>query len=147
MAKSKGKAKKWSRMRLKVEGAEQVIKAMQEVDKEMQKALHDLISEAAELVFREADARAPIGPTGRTRFSIRIEIGTSKRGNYYANVVVGAKDGESTETSAFYVTFYELGTSKQPPRPFMRPALDKSRPRIRRLLQEGLAKIINKNRG
>jgi len=139
--------KKFARMRLKVEGAEQVVRAMQQADKETEKALHDLISEAAELVFREADARAPIGATERTRFSLRIEIGTSKKGNFYANVVVGARDGESTATSAFYVTFYELGTSRQPPRPFMRPAYDKCRPRIRRLLQEGLAKVINKNRG
>lgn len=140
------KAKKWSRMRLKVEGADQVVRAMQQADKETEKALNDLISEAAELVFREADARAPIGPTGRTRFSLRIEIGRSKKGHFYANVVVGARDGDTTATSAFYVTFYELGTSRQPPRPFMRPALDKCRPRIRRMLQEGLAKIINKNR-
>ena len=142
MAKNK---KKFSRMRLKVEGAEQVVQAMQRADKAIRKQLHDLISEAAELVFREADARAPIGPTGRTRFSLRIEIGTSKRGNFYANVVVGAQDGESTKTSAFYVTFYELGSSRQPARPFLRPALDKCRPRIRRMLQEGLAKIVNSN--
>ena len=139
--------KKFQKMRLKVEGADQVIKALQDVDDEMQKALHDLISQAAEIVFREADARAPIGPTERTRFSLRIEIGTSKRGNYYANVVIGARQGETTATSAFYVTFYELGTSRQPPRPFMRPALDKCKPKIRALLQEGLAKIINKDRG
>ena len=138
-------AKKFSRMRLKVEGADQVIRAMQRADKAIQKELHDLISQAAELVFREADARAPIGRTGRTRFSIRIETGTSKRGNFFANVVVGAREGESMQTSAFYVTFYELGSSRQPARPFLRPALDKCRPRIRRMLQQGLAKIVNSN--
>ena len=138
--------KKFSKMRLKVEGADQVVRALQQADAETEKALKDLISEAAEIVFREADARSPIGPSGRTRFSLRIEIGTSKKGNFYANVVVGAREGETTKTSAFYVTFYELGTSRQPPRPFMRPAYDKCRPRIRRLLQEGLARVINKDR-
>lgn len=138
--------KKFSKMRLKVEGADQVIRAMRQADKETEKALHDLISQAAELVFREADARAPIGRTERTRFSLRIQTGVTKKGNFYANVVVGAKDGDTTAASAFYVTFYELGSSRQPPRPFLRPAYDKCRARIRKLLQDGLAKIINKDR-
>lgn len=137
-------AKKWSRMRLKVDGVEDLIVALQNADKKIQKELNDLISEAAEIVFREADARAPIGPTERTRFSLRIEIGKNKKGLFYANVVVGARQGESTATSAFYVTFYELGSSRQPPRPFMRPALDKCRARVRKHLQEGLQRILSK---
>lgn len=137
-------AKKNMRMRLKVEGVDDVVKALQNADEKMQKALNDLISQAAEIVFREADARAPIGPSGRTRFSLRIEVGKNKKGLFYANVVVGAQQGESTATSAFYVTFYELGTSRQPPRPFMRPALDKSRAKVRRFLQEGLKDVLLK---
>lgn len=134
--------KKFLRMRLKVDGVDDVVKALQNADEKMQKALNDLVSEAAEIVFREADARAPIGPTGRTRFSLRIEVGKTKKGLFYANVVVGARQGDTTATSAFYVTFYELGTSRQPPRPFMRPALDKSRARVRKHLQEGLKDVL-----
>lgn len=137
-------AKKWSRMRLKLEGVEDVIKALHEADEALEKELNDLVAEAADIVFREADARSPVGNTERTRMSIRIETGRSKKGYFFANVVVGARQGETTETSAFYVTFYELGTSSQPPRPFMRPALDKSRARIRRHLIEGLKKAIAK---
>lgn len=136
-------ARRNSGMRLKVEGAEEVIRALKQADAKIEKELRDLISQAAEIVFREADARAPIGPTGRTRFSIRMEIGESKRGNFYANVVVGAQKGESTSSSAFYVTFYELGNSRQPPRPFMRPAMDKSKAKVRKLLKEGLERVIN----
>jgi HK97 gp10 family phage protein len=131
-------------MRLKVDGVDDVIKALREADEEIQKALKELISEAAEIVFREADARVPIGETERTRHSLRIEIGQLKSGAYYANVVVGARQGETTETSAFYVTFYEYGSTHQDKRPFMRPALDKSRARVRKLLTEGLQKIIAK---
>ncbi len=133
-----------SRMRLRVEGVDDVVKALQQADDEMKKELRDLVSEAAEIVFREADARVPIGPTGRTRDSLRIEVGEDKRGRFYANVVVGARPGDTTETSAFYVVFYELGTSRQPPRPFMRPSLDKSRHKIRRHLVEGLRRILLK---
>ncbi|XID91037.1 HK97-gp10 family putative phage morphogenesis protein [Paenibacillaceae bacterium WGS1546] len=131
-----------SNTRIRVDGAEDVIRALQEADEEIKKKINDLIAEAAEIVFREADARAPVGETEKTRFSLRIETGISKKGNFYANVIIGARKGETTAESAFYVTFYEYGSSRQPPRPFMRPSMDKSRAKIRTLLREGLAKVI-----
>lgn len=133
-----------SRMRIKVEGVEEILAKLRKADETIQRELHDLISECAEIVFREADSRVPIGKTGRTRFSLRIEVGKNSKGVFYANVVVGARDGDTTATSAFYVTFYELGTSRQPPRPFMRPSLDKSRAKIRRHLADGLERIIQR---
>lgn len=137
-------AKKTMRMRLRVEGVQDVVQAMRKADDNIKKELRNLISEAAEIVFREADSRVPIGPTGRTRASLRIEVGEDDKGRFYANVVVGARPGDTTATSAFYVTFYELGTSRQPPRPFMRPSLDKSRAKIRRHLTEGLKRVLAK---
>lgn len=125
-------------MRLRVEGVNDVIQALQEADEAIKKELNDLIAEAAEIVFREADSRVPIGETGNTRNSLRIEIGKNKKGLFYANVVVGRGSGHD----AFYVAFYELGTSRQPPRPFMRPSLDKSRAKIRKHLIEGLRAVI-----
>src|SRR5690606_35628515 len=108
-------ARKTMRMRLRVEGVQDVVQAMRKADDNIKKELRNLISEAAEIVFREADSRVPIGPTGRTRASLRIEVGEDDKGRFYANVVVGARPGDTTATSAFYVTFYELGTSRQPP--------------------------------
>lgn len=133
-------ARRNMRMRLRVEGADQVIRALRNADEATQRALRDAISEAAEIVFREADARTPIGPTGRTRDSLRIETGTNRNGVFYANIVVGTGAGYD----AFYVTFYELGTSRQPPRPFLRPSLDKSRARIRKHLIGALQRAINR---
>lgn len=126
--------KKFSKMRLKVEGVEDVLRALENADKKTKKALHDLISEAAEIVFREADARVPI-KSGLSRETLHIEVGEDKNGRFYANVKVGGGDD-------FYITFYELGSSRQPPRPFMRPSLDKNRRKIRQHLIEGLKKII-----
>ncbi|MFS0820760.1 HK97-gp10 family putative phage morphogenesis protein [Bacillus sp. 1P02SD] len=131
-----------NRMRLKVEGVEELVKMLRKADEEIQKELNDLVSECAEIVFREADARVPIGATNRTRDSLRIEVGKNNNGVFYANVVVGARDGDTTETSSFYVTFYELGSSHQPARPFMRPAYDKSKVKMRKHLIDGLQKII-----
>lgn len=129
-------ARRTSRMRLRVEGADEIIKALQKADKELQRELNDLISEAAVIVFREADSRVPI-KSGAARASLKIETGHTKKGVFYANVTVGGGD-------TFYITFYELGTSRQPPRPFMRPSLDKSRHKIRQHLIEGLRAAIKR---
>lgn len=127
-----------SGMRLRVEGVENIIRALQQADEEFQKELHDLISECAEIVFREADARVPI-LSGKARHTLRIEVGKNKKGIFYANVVVGNGTGKS---DPYYITFYELGTSKQEPRPFMRPSLDKSKRKIRKHLIEGLREVV-----
>ena len=129
--------KKFSKMRLKVEGVDEVVKALRQANAEIEKELRDLISEAAEIVFREADSRVPI-KSGKARHTLRIEIGEGKRG-FYANVVIGNGIGKE---DPFYITFYEFGTSRQPPRPFMRPSLDKSKTKIRKLLVEGLRRIV-----
>lgn len=131
-----------NRMRLRVEGIEELVAMLRNADKEIQRELNDLVSECAEIVFREADARVPIGTTNRTRNSLRIEVGKNNKGIFYANVVVGAYDNDTTATSAFYVSFYELGSSHQPPRPFLRPAYDKSKAKMRKHLIEGLERII-----
>lgn len=126
-----------SRMRLKVEGADDIIRALRRADEDLKKELNDLVSEAAEIVFREADSKVPI-KTGAARASLRIEVGTNEKGVFYANVTVG------DVANTFYITFYELGTSRQPPRPFMRPSLDKSKTKIRQHLIEGLRKAIQR---
>lgn len=123
-----------SNMRLKVDGVDDIVKALQEADDALQEELNDLVAEAAEIVFREADARAPI-KTGKARNTLRIEVGKNSKGVFYANVVIGNGTGKE---DPYYITFYELGTSRQPARPFMRPALDKSKAKIRKHLVEGL---------
>ncbi|CRK80307.1 HK97-gp10 family putative phage morphogenesis protein [Neobacillus massiliamazoniensis] len=128
-----------NRMRVRVEGIDDIVRALQRADEELKKELHDLISECAEIVFREADARVPI-KSSKSRNTLRIEIGEGKRG-YYANVVVGNGTGKA---DPYYITFYELGTSRQPPRPFMRPSLDKSKSKIRTRLIEGLRAAIER---
>ncbi|MEK5419380.1 HK97-gp10 family putative phage morphogenesis protein [Paenibacillus sp. FSL L8-0708] len=133
-----------SRSNIRVDGAEEVIKQLKRANAEITKEIRDLISKAAEIVFREADSRAPIGKTGKTRFSLEMNIGISQKGNYYANVSVGARNGDISASAPFYVTFYEYGSSHQPPRPFMRPSLDKSRAKVRKLLIEGVKAVVER---
>lgn len=137
-------ARRNSRTNIRVDGADEVIRQIKRANAEITKEIRDLISQAAEIVFREADSRVPIGETGKTRFSLEINIGTSKKGDFYANVTVGARRGENVATAPFYVTFYEYGSSHQPPRPFMRPSMDKSRAKVRKLLIEGVKAVVER---
>lgn len=123
-----------SNTKIKVEGVEDVIKALERADKEMQHELRNIVSEAVELVFREADARIPI-KSGKARGSLKIETGFNNKGVFYANVVVGGSE-------TYYITFYELGSSRQPPRPFLRPSLDGKRNEIRRYMISEIQKVI-----
>lgn len=123
-----------SKTRVKVEGAEEIIRALEKADEAMKKELHDIVSRAAEIVFREADARIPI-KSGKARSSLKIETGFNNKGVFYANVVVGGSE-------TYYITFYELGSSRQPPRPFLRPSLDGKRNEIRRYMISEIQKVI-----
>lgn len=137
-------ARRTTRSNIRVDGAEEIIRQIKRANAEITKEIRDLISQAAEIVFREADSRVPIGETGKTRFSLEINIGTSKKGNFYANVTVGARRGDVSASAPFYVTFYEYGSSHQPPRPFMRPSMDKSRAKVRKLLIEGVKAVVER---
>src|SRR5699024_4674677 len=117
-------ARRNSNMRIKVEGVEDVLKALRKADEDLKREMHNIVAEAVEIVFREADARVPI-LSGASRESLRIETGFNNDGYFYANVTVGDKH------TTYYITFYELGTSRQPPRPFMRPSLDSKKSEIR----------------
>lgn len=123
------------KLRLKVDGGKEILKKLEKADKELQNELHNIVAEAVEIVFRDADAKAPIGKTGKARESLKIETGFNKQGVFYANVTVGGDE-------AFYVSFYELGNSRQPPRPFMRPALDKNKARIRKYMIGRLQEVL-----
>lgn len=48
-------------------------------------------------------------------------------------VIDGDKLGASVESRADYSEALEFGTSKMAPRPFMQPALEENRPKIRRM--------------
>lgn len=131
-------ARRNSNMRIKVEGVEDVLKALRKADEDLKREMHNIVAEAVEIVFREADVKVPIGKTGKARESLRIETGFNSDGLYYANVTVGDK------ATTYYIVFYELGTSRQPPRPFMRPSLDGKRNEIRKYMIKRLKEVIDR---
>ena len=80
--------------------------------------LRTALRNAAKPVRREARARVPVDE-GDLRKSIKTKATVKRSGDGYADV------GFDPEI-AFYGGFVELGTSQQPARPFLRPALEQA---------------------
>lgn len=52
----------------------------------------------------------------------------------------------TVSSNAPYSSPLEFGTSKMAARPFLRPARDKQRPAVKRLVEEGLNRIVKRSR-
>ena len=93
---------------------------------------------AAKVIQKEAKARAPV-ESGDLKKNIKVKAAQRSRSRIGVNVVVG--EGWYTGEQ-FYGAFIELGTSKQPARPFMRPALEDKRDEARGVLVDELQELI-----
>ncbi|WP_232430255.1 MULTISPECIES: HK97-gp10 family putative phage morphogenesis protein [Burkholderia] len=93
-------------------------------------AIRKAAASAASVVLREAEVRAPVGPLPHHQGSQKFPVGfgrdallvtfnpeKSVEGKHATYTVTWSKD-------AYYLAFYEYGTSKQAARPFFRPAID-----------------------
>jgi HK97 gp10 family phage protein len=105
----------------------------------------DAIAEAAQLVQAEAEASAP-RETGRMAGEISAK--TSRDG---LSAKVGFLGVKSVKRRAFYAKFIEFGTSKMPAKPFLFPALERSRAeisgRIRAAVNDALIRAASDNSG
>ena len=108
--------------RLIVTGARETIAALGLMETALEKkVLRTAMREAARPILEHAKAHAPVR-TGLARRSLKIRaIKRTRKGN--VGVVVQTRDGDF-KGDAFYVSFYEYGSSHQPARPFMRGAFD-----------------------
>lgn len=106
-------------------------------------------------VLRDAQAKAPVSmghmikgefvPGGRLKRAIKRRRHTNPI-KYDEIVGVGVFSGRSRSDllGAYYAPFVEFGTVKQPPQPFMRPAMEKNRQLIIKKFRTRLAQIIFK---
>ena len=90
-------------------------------------ALEAAMMQAVLMVEADSKKMAPVD-TGRLRASITHEV------REIANGVIQGKVGSSTS----YSKFVELGTSKMPAQPYLRPALEKNWPEIVRMIRGAL---------
>lgn len=103
---------------LKVLGQKDIVRRLNLMpDATAGKALSKAAMAGAKVIVSAAKARAPVR-THKLQESITAEVTEKSRDHVEATIGPG-KEG-------FYGMFIELGTSKMPARPFLRPALDEN---------------------
>lgn len=96
---------------------------LEQLGKKGQKIEKEALWAGGEIIMDEMWKRAPVR-TGKSRGLLTITTPKKdKNGNRY--VKIGIQKSDNSE--AFYLKFYEWGTSKQIARPFMRPAFERKR--------------------
>jgi len=139
-------------MRLKIEGIEEVKKALREAREEVLKALDDGVRAAAESIQSDARGRAT-ERTGALRRGIIVQ-------KYH-----GAKDGvvvydvgmdpamtpifrkiiqnpKGKRKDAYYPIVVEYGTSRIGAKPFLRPARDAGKGKLKRSVESAIKAVI-----
>jgi len=120
-----------------------------QVSKAYERKVQQIIAASAQMVRNTAvTSIQEHGSSGITyeKYNPRRTHTASSDGNppntdtgYLANnifeVIDGDKMGASVESRAEYSEFLEFGTSKMDARPFMQPALEENRPKIRRMFK------------
>lgn len=102
-----------------------------EVKNALDSAIQDVMDATAAEAKAEAQALCPVD-TGLLRSSIFAEV-DARGGSSRRTLVLGA--------NAPYALFVELGTSKMRAQPFIRPAIDRTAPRLTQNLRSALRSV------
>lgn len=120
---------------VRIEGWEELERKLRQLGSTIneRELLEGALMEGAVIVQDEIKLRAPY-KTGQLRGSIAI----SKRGRQKYSVRIGP------DKSGFYGRMLELGTSRMPARPFMRPAFDAVHNDAQRAISDAIWREVEK---
>ena len=109
---------------VRIEGADALAAAFEDLERRVaRETMRKALEEAAEVVRAEASRLAP-RRTGR----LAENIVTAWEGGRAQAALIGPRAGKRSDPkSAFYGLFQELGTSRHPAQPFLRPAFEAKR--------------------
>ena len=143
--------------RVEIEGDEELMRKLNAMSKGFRsKALLHAVTQGAEIVEREAKARAPVRKGGRGGTLRRsITTMTLKETSKLAKVAVGWRKGRASRTDAFYGIMIEKGTRPRrrkdgvstgtgPARPFLIPAFHSKREQVARQIKIELSRLLRK---
>ena len=120
---------------MKIEGLEALEKAIDKMEKRFERAMVLATREGAKIVTKAAKENCRV-ETGNLKRSIKYKIAKRKTpGEVVA--VIGPTVGKRARYDGWYGRLVENGTSKAPPHPFLRPALDNNQ----QVVQERIAQV------
>jgi HK97 gp10 family phage protein len=117
-------------------------KLLYDIDGKGQKAglaLKEVLRDAAEPVRVDAENNAPF-LNGETKTQVFADRGDPNK----ASVIVGVDTNDAPQ--AQWQEFGTAGPHPNPPRPFMRPAVESNRANVRTIIADGVRKIVEEYR-
>jgi len=112
---------KQKRLRVKVEGADKIVKALKNMDDGASKVLTVAAKAGGQIALSDAKRNCPVN-TGALRDSLKMEV--NKVSNTKADVKI------DYDKKLKYGVFVELGTNGRTANPFLRNSVDKNQDRI-----------------
>jgi HK97 gp10 family phage protein len=123
------------RRREYMQGLGELMEEVGQLTEQAAAALKEGTRECAELIVREAKARVPVD-TGALKESLEITENKSTKNKRSGHTV---KIGKMAKK---WHGMVEIGTSKMPARPFLRPAFDDNKERIASIIIGKLKDVI-----
>ena len=142
-------------VQIKVSNIKKALKQLKTLQKDLEPDFQEIVKGGAQLIRGEAIKSIQSGaksgivyekynPRRTHRASAPGEAPASDTGNLVSKIIVrqDGKDKTNVESNAHYSAYLEYGTSKMEPRPFMFPALEKSRKPIEQAVFKRVVKKI-----
>lgn len=125
------------KLKVEVEGAEEVIKLLEEMGQNAGDVLVRAAEAGGRVALSEARRLCPV-KTGRLRASLTLTQGKKTPTKANVRIEHGKKE--------YYGKFVELGTKKQPAKPFLRPAVDENKKQISDAVTEEIGRAVGRAR-
>ena len=131
------RARNWS---IYVDGVEDLARMFRSMGDAAESILDEAAKKAAEIVLTDAKNKVPVN-TGKLKASLDIKPEKRRRPTKAAYQVYSKGVSKGGVRYAFAV---EGGTSKMPARPFLRPALDENKDKIKDTISDELIRGIDR---
>lgn len=118
---------------IELTGVDEILNKLQGMGENVGRLENKALKNAAEPLLQDAKANVPVR-TGKLKEGINIGKIKNKGGVKY--ILVGVERGDNSEI--FYGKFIEFGTSKRAAQPFLQPAYEKNKNRIKEIIAETL---------
>jgi len=131
-------------VKLEIQGLVELNADLTKIAGSLDKAVAEGLAEAAEKIKDDAKEFAPVD-TGALQKSIRRSDVSSRGRQHKVSVIAGGGGiiNPKTGREVDYAAYQEFGTSRTPPQPYMRPALEKNREGIRRILTKKILEALS----
>lgn len=130
-----------------IKNLDEVVNLLKSLDPKVAKpAMRKAMRKGCKVFQKQAQSLCPVR-TGALRDSLVVRAGKRSRRFFSVNVTTGNDKDRQFSGETFYGAFVEMGTSKRPATPFLRPAFDEKQAQVQDIVRNELANALNGVKG